>query len=264
MGKRLLGSLLAIALLPAQGMAAISNADLEEFELSLWKVRANFHMLSVMTGSDTYASDLERTIARASQALSELKSSAEGSEERQFVADLEKDWLLYKDAAKGNTMAEQGYTNAYVIKDVNELPAIMSEKMDAFENASSGKYDEIRELSAYLQRMTSEYLNVAADPAGGMAAGSDEGRLDFKNAVPQFEKMLKAAQKQYAGDEAMTRALDQVAVKWKFIRQSMVKFYENAVPFLIYRYTRQMVDTLEQAISLASTDMAKPTFGPVE
>ena len=264
MGKRLLGSLLAIALLPAQGMAAITNADLEEFELSLWKVRTNFHMLTVMAGSDIYASDLKRTISQAGQALSELRANAEGSEERQFVADLEKELTLYVDAARGNTMAEQGYTNAYIIKDVNELPAIMADKMDAFENATGGKYDEIRELSAYLQRMTSEYLNVAADPAGGMASGSDEGRLDFKNAVPEFEKMLKAAQQQYAGDEAMTRALDQVAVKWKFIRQSMVKFYENAVPFLIYRYTRQMVDTLEQAISLASTDMAKPTFGPVE
>lgn len=264
MAKRLLGSLLAIALLPVQGMAAISNADLEEFELSLWKVRANFHMLTVMTGSDTYDSDLQRSISQASQALSALSLNAEGSEERQLVADLEKDWKLYMDAAKGNSMAEQGYTNAYVIKDVNELPAIMSEKMDTFDTATSGKYDQVRELSAYLQRMTSEYLNVAADPAGGMAAGSDEGRLDFKNAVPEFEKMLKAAQKQYAGDEAMTRALDQVAVKWKFIRESMVKFYENAVPFLIYRYTRQMVDTLEQAISLASSDMAKPTFGPVE
>ena len=105
---------------------------------------------------------------------------------------------------------------------------------------------------------------MAADPAGGMAAGSDEGRLDFKKSVPEFERMLKAAQSQYADDEAMTRALDQVAVKWKFIRQSMVKFYENAVPFLIYRYTKQMVDTLEQAISLASTDMAKPTFGPAQ
>ncbi|MEQ3777497.1 MAG: hypothetical protein ABNH27_10335 [Alcanivorax sp.] len=264
MGKRLLGSLLAIALLPAQGMAAITNADLEEFELSLWKVRTNFHMLTVMAGSEIYASDLKRTISQSRQALSELRANAEGSEERQFVADLEKELTLYVDAARGNTMAEQGYTNAYIIKDVNELPAMMADKMDAFENATGGKYDEIRELSAYLQRMTSEYLNVAADPAGGMASGSDEGRLDFKNAVPEFEKMLEAAQKQYAGDEAMTRALNQVAVKWKFIRQSMVKFYENAVPFLIYRYTRQMVETMEQAISLASTDIAKPTFGPVE
>ncbi len=49
-----------------------------------------------------------------------------------------------------------------------------------------------------------------------------------------------------------------------FIRESMVKFYENAVPYLIYRYTNQMVDTMSQAISLASTDVEKPSFGPVE
>ena len=62
----------------------------------------------------------------------------------------------------------------------------------------------------------------------------------------------------------MARALNQVGLKWQFIRESMVKFYENAVPFLIYRYTKQMVETMDQAISLASTDVEKPTFGPVE
>lgn len=264
MATRLLGSLLAIALLPAQGMAAITSSDLEEFEQSLWKIRTDFHMLTIMAGSDIYASNLNRSISRASQALSKLNSDVEGSEERQFVADLEKDWKLYMDAAKGNTVVEQGYTNAYTIQDVNELPALMTERMDAFKNATSGKYDKIRELAAYLQRITSEYLNVASNPAGGMAMGSGEGRLDFQKAVPEFERMLKAAQGQYENDQAMIRALDQVAVKWNFIRESMVKFYENSVPFLIYRYTKQMVDTLEQAISLASTDIARPTFGPAQ
>ena len=81
MAKRLLGSLLAITLLPAQGMAAISTAELEEFELSLWQVRTDFHMLTVMTGSDAYASDLDRSISRAQAALASLSGDAEGSEE---------------------------------------------------------------------------------------------------------------------------------------------------------------------------------------
>ncbi|RJG20063.1 hypothetical protein D4A39_04330 [Alcanivorax profundi] len=264
MAKRLLGSLLAVALLPIQGMAAITNTDLEEFELSLWQVRTDFHMLTVMTGSDSYASDLDRSISRAQAALASLNGDAEGSEERDLVAALEKDWKIYEDAASGNTMAEQGFTNAYTIQDVNELPAIMVERMDAFGDAKSGQYDDVLALAAYLQRMTSEYLNLAADPSGGMAAGSDEGRLEFKDAVPQFEKMLAAAQRKHSGDEAMARALNQVGLKWQFIRESMVKFYENAVPFLIYRYTRQMVETMDQAISLASTEVEKPTFGPVD
>lgn len=62
----------------------------------------------------------------------------------------------------------------------------------------------------------------------------------------------------------MSRALNQVGLKWTFIRESMVKFYENAVPFLVYRYTKQMVDTLDQSINLASTEVEMPTFGPVE
>lgn len=264
MRVRLLGCLLVMSALPLQAMAAISTADLEDFQLSLWKIRADFHMLTVMVGNTEYSSDLNASIRQAQSELSRLDQSAETDAERQLIAELQKNWRPYQQAAKGNTMAEQGFTNAYTTRDVNELPALMSEQIQAFDGASSGDYDDIRELSAFLQRMTSEYLNLAADPAGGMASGTDEGRLEFKDAVPKFEEMLKQAKQAHGKDEAMVRALAQVNVKWKFIRESMVKFYENAVPFLIYRYTNQMVDTLEQAISLASTDVDKPTFGPAQ
>lgn len=264
MAMRLLGGLVALAILPLNGMAAITNADLEEFEMGLWRVRADFHMLTIMTGGETYAADLDSSIDRARRALKNIEADAEGGEERKLAVELGKEWKNFEKAASSNTMAEQGYTDTYTIQDVNELPAVMLEKMDAFEGGLTGKYDDVRELAAYLQRMSSEYLNLSADPSGGMAAGTDEGRLEFKDAVPRFESMLAAARKNHASDDAMSRALGQVALKWTFIRESMVKFYENAVPFLVYRYTRQMVETLDQAINLASTEVEKPTFGPVE
>ncbi|MZR61823.1 hypothetical protein [Alcanivorax sp. DP30] len=264
MAMRLLGSLMALAILPLNGMAAISNADLEEFELGLWQVRADFHMLTIMTGGEKYASDLDGSIDKARRALKRIDADAEGSEERTLAVELSNEWNKFEKAASANTMAEQGYTDTYTIQDVNVIPSLMLEKMEAFEGGTAGKYDDVRELAAYLQRMTSEYLNVAADPSGGMAAGTDEGRIEFKDAVPQFESMLAAARKNHSGDDAMSRALGQVSLKWRFIRESMVKFYENAVPFLVYRYTKQMVDTIDQAISLASTEVEKPTFGPVE
>ncbi len=264
MAKRLLGSLVALAIFPLSGMAAITNADLEEFELGLWQVRSDFHMLTIMTGGDKYASDLDKSIDRARRAMKRLESDAEGSEERALVTELSRDWKVFAEAASGNTMAEQGYTDTYTIQDVNVMPAMMLERMEAFEGGVEGQYDDVRELSAYLQRMSSEYLNLAADPMGGMAAGTDEGRLEFKDAVPKFESMLEKARKNHGDDEAMSRALGQVSLKWTFIRESMVKFYENAVPFLVYRYTKQMVDTMDQAINLASTEVEMPTFGPVE
>ena len=264
MAMRLLGCVVALAIFPLTGMAAISNADLEEFELGLWRVRADFHMLTIMTGGKKYASDLESSIDQARRVLKRIEADAEGNEERKLAVELNNEWDFFEKAASANTMAEQGYTDTYTIQDVNQIPAVMLEKMDAYEGAVEGNYDDVREMAAYLQRMTSEYLNLAADPSGGMAAGTDEGRLEFKDAVPRFESMLAATRKNHSGDEAMSRALAQVSLKWQFIRESMVKFYENAVPFLVYRYTKQMVDTMDQAINLASTDVEKPTFGPVE
>ncbi|WP_237738854.1 hypothetical protein [Alcanivorax hongdengensis] len=250
-------------ILPLQAQAAISQAQLKDLELNLWKIRSDFHMYTVMAGNQTYEVDLNGAISAADSALSDLAQNASGETENQLVTALQRQWKALRKAAQGNTIASQGYTDAYTIQDVNDIPVEMSEKMEAFDQASTGKYDDVRELAVSIEHMTSEYLNIAADPAGGMAAGSDEGRLSFKEAVPEFEKKLAAAKKAHAGDDAMTRALNQVSVKWQFIRQSMIKFYENAVPFLIYRYTNQMVGTLEQAIQLASTDVGKPTFGPV-
>ncbi len=193
MRKRLLGCLIAMVLLPMQGVASISNAELENFESALWKVRADFHMLTVMAGSKTYISNLDDAIAQAQSVMTDLRNDAEGSEERALVDDLHKNWDILKGSAQSNTMAEQGFTNAYTIQDVNEMPTAMSLLIGSFSGATEGQYDDIRELSAYLQRMTSEYLNIAADPAGGMASGSDQGRIEFKDAVPEFERLLAAA-----------------------------------------------------------------------
>ena len=264
MAKSLFASLLALVILPLNGNAAMTNADLEDFELSLWRVRADFHMLTIMTGGDNYASDLDSSIEKARISLDRLRRNAEGSAEQALADSFSTEWGVFEQAASANTMAEQGYTDAYTVQDVNEIPALVLAKIDEFEGGVAGEYDDVRELAAYLQRMTSEYLNLAADPSGGAAVGTDEGRLEFKAAVPRFESMLAAARKHHSDDEVMSRALSQVSLKWQFIRESMVKFYENAVPFLVYRYTKQMVDTMDQAISLASTDVQKPTFEGME
>ncbi|MDX1803563.1 MAG: hypothetical protein R3292_05740 [Alcanivorax sp.] len=264
MRKRLLGGLVALVLLPLQGQAAISNAQIEDLELHLWQIRSDFHMYTIMTGNKNYQGDLSKSISGAKQALDDMADSAASDKEKKLISTIKPKWATLRKAAEANTVVSKGYTDAYIIQDVNEMPAEVSDAIKDAGIGEAGKYDDIRQLATYLQHMTSEYLNVAADPAGGMAAGTNEGRMAFKDAVPEFEKRLAAAQKAYAKDDAMVRSLNQVAVKWRFIRQSMVKFYENAVPFLIYRYTNQMVDTMEQAIQLTATDVQKPNFGPVK
>ncbi|MQX53043.1 hypothetical protein [Alcanivorax sediminis] len=254
----------ALLSLSSNGVASIHTADLGELELAVWQVRSDFHMLTVMKGDQIYDSSLEDSIARGRKALSRLERGAENGEEQQLITKLRGEWTNFEEAASSNTIVEHGYTDAYTILDVNEIPIVMLEQKAAFEGGVGGNFDDIYGLAAFLQRLSSEYLNLAADPTGGAAIGTDEGRLDFKEAVPQFESMLAAAKERHAGDEAMVRALESVSLKWGFVRQSMINFSENAVPYLVYRYTSQMVDTLDQATKLASTEVEKPTLGPVD
>lgn len=264
MFKHMLGGLVALSMLPSIGLAAITNTDLEEFETHLWLLRADFHMITIMSGSSTYSDDLERSLSAAQETFSRLNANAEGAEERAFMESLAEDWELFSDSVASNTYAEQGYTNSYTKNDVNQLPALMEIKISEFTGAENAKYHDVRALSAFLMRMSSEYLNVAADPAGGMASGTGEGRIEFEDTVPEFERMLAEVRARYKDDESINRALDDVATKWGFIRESMVKFYENAVPFLVYRYTKQMADTIDQAVSFAGSDIQKPVIGGVE
>ena len=113
---------------------------------------------------------------------------------------------------------------------------------------------DLADLAVRLQRITSEYMYTASAPDGGSGAigtGAEEGRLEFVEAVPDFDARLQAAQKAWSDDPEVSRELRNVASKWAFIRESLVKFYENSVPYVVHRYSRQMVESLNSAAEMA-------------
>ncbi|MEP5286548.1 MAG: hypothetical protein ABJQ33_09990, partial [Alloalcanivorax venustensis] len=125
-----------------------------------------------------------------------------------------------------------------------------------------GDHDDVHGLISELQRLTSSYVAI-------IAANDDEGQAEqdrgaFEQAVPAFSDRLKRVQAAHRGDGNLNRTLEQAALKWGFIRSSMLKFGDDAVPFLVYRYTSQMTGSLQQAVDLATSEVAKPTIGPPE
>src|SRR5690606_33498006 len=184
-----------------------------------------------------------------------LAQAAESEPEETLLNNLTPQWENFLRAANNNTIAELGYTDTYPAQDVNRLAAVMSSQLDNF-SAAEAQHADLWHMAAYMQRMSSEYLALAADPAGGMAVDTGEGRLEFRDAVPAFDTLLQETRRKYRDDEAVRRALDQVASKWSFFRESLVKFYENSVPFLVHRYTEQIISTLDQATGMAPAQAA--------
>ncbi|MBA3979306.1 MAG: hypothetical protein C0462_01765 [Alcanivorax sp.] len=238
--------LLPMMLMPTAAMAAIDQSQLEKLQLDIWRVRADFHMYTVMAGDRQYARQLNQSISAAQRGFQSLSGTAESDAEVALVDTLNDSWRDFASAAGNNTIAELGYTETYAAQDVNRLAAVMSNQLNNFSPSAEGEYHDLWALAAYMQRMASEYLALAADPSGGMAVDTGEGRIEFRDTVPAFDRMLSDLRRKYRDDDAVNRALEQVASKWGFIRESLVKFYENAVPFLVHRYTQQIVESIDQ------------------
>ena len=250
--KVLHGILLLVLLLPSLAYSAIDDSHIQRLRLDIWSIRADFYMMTIMRGAVDYEDLLHASIDRAQNTFEELSENAESDTELALVDEVEGRWDGMIELAQSNTIVELGYLDSYVAQDLNAAIVQINQKLEAFEGAEKSAHSDLLVLASAMQRMASEYLMIAGSPEGGMVMGSDLGRIEFKDAVPQFDAMLAEAKKAYADNDAVSRSLRQVEAKWVFIRESMVKFYENAVPFLVHRYADQIVSSIKLAIRMSS------------
>ena len=252
--KRLAAVLAVPLLIMAEtGSAAMSRLDLDRLALDIWRVRAAFHTLTVMQGAPAFEEQLELVIEDTEEVLSQLADSAEGEDEQAFIDSVSTGWDRYRDLAGRNTVAEMGYTDHYTIVDLESEALALSRLINERRQEASEKGEDLADLAVRLQRITSEYMYVsaAADGGGAIGTGVEDGRVEFVTAVPDFEERLNKAQKAWAAHPDISRNLRSVASKWAFIRESLVKFYENSVPFVVQRYSLQMVDALNASAEMA-------------
>lgn len=235
---------LAALLVASMSFAAVEATDLQELELNIWTVRSGYYLYSVMEGDKSYGELLQDKIAKADASYRSIISELDNDDSSDFLQQLAGMWSEFLDLANKNTIAELGYTDSYLAIDLNNLAADIIKLLH--EQNAEGNKSDLLTLAIKSQRMTSEYLSLAAAPDGGTSTGEGNIRIDFDDAVPEFDALLAAAKKKYANDDLVNRALLQIDRKWRFIRESMVKFYEDSVPFLVNRYSEQIVDLIEQ------------------
>ncbi len=251
MSRRCLMALtVPLLLISANSAAAITRLDLDQLALDVWKVRGAFHAHTAMQGDPRYLEQLEEVIADTEDLLSVIEESVETEDEQAFVESVMEGWENYRELAGQNTYVELGFTDHYTVTDLENAALQLSEVINEWRKETSGKGEDLADLAVRLQRITSEYMFTASSADGGSGAigtGAEEGRLEFVEAVPDFDARLKAAQDAWVSSPDISRELRSVASKWAFIRESLVKFYENSVPFVVHRYSTQMVESLNIA-----------------
>ena len=225
------GALLAMLLLPALGQAALARAQLETFQRQLWRISTDHHMITLMDGDQGYSQSLQQTATAAGADLRALAAAAESDDEQALVADLEAQWTRFDPTGEGQEAR------------FDEVPAAVTEQVKNFQGGQSGDFDDVQRLITDLRRLTATYTAIVA----GGAVDQDA----FRAELDAFEQRLKRVQAAHRGNAPLAKALEQARLKWAFMRGSLVKFGDDAVPFLVYRYSQRMSDNLSAAIAPA-------------
>ncbi|HET8705916.1 MAG TPA: hypothetical protein VFM46_06400, partial [Pseudomonadales bacterium] len=104
----------------------------------------------------------------------------------------------------------------------------------------------LRALALLMQQMTSRYVEKAS-ANNGSAYRDTSSETELDQLAQYFRKKLEEVQNSTQQNEAVRNILRNVSVRWNFMEGSFVHYNEDTVPFLIARYSDDVIQQLNQA-----------------
>jgi len=98
-----------------------------------------------------------------------------------------------------------------------------------------------------MQTMTAAYLKLSADYFGGAIVASRNGNIDIAKLAIKFGDQLGKLNSFYGKHPKIGPLLKDITIRWGFVKNSLINFNENNVPFVVGRYSEQITDKLLQA-----------------
>lgn len=246
----------AFLLFPFSVRAEWSSTDLLQLQLDAWQARGGFHQLSIRGNAPDDISSLQDVIDSGEAHLAVLEGSASMESEQALLAQLRQDWERLSRRALDNPLATQGYADYEAFSELNTFTLALHRAIDErLREMPARPMDAMLELAIRLQRISSEYLALTAFPSAGINSGTREEPMDFSAEAMAFEKSLDKLREEYAGNDALSRTLKQVATRWSFIRGAIPALDDpNAakVPLLFHRYSGDIAADLSLVAALVS------------
>ena len=213
----------------------LAPADrLDRLELDIWRIRSEVHMLTVMEGAREYRQGLSEALDRAELARRELEAD-EDSKAQELYARIGEDWRALEQAGRSIVRGGNGAASAHDVEDVEHYVAESTAGLQAFreEEGATGLW----QLGRIMQQLTAHYMALAAD--------MDAEPADLHEQVMAFESTLDQLRSELSGDSGLERSLDEIESRWRFIRGSVINARDGSVPYLVYRYNREIRERVE-------------------
>lgn len=241
----------------AQETSAEFLSDLHDFRISNYMALDAFYSFSATGDTDTL-NRIVVSINNANDSMNSVISSTSGVLSEDQVEGLNQEFDQFKNLMRGNIneVRDRGYPDLRLMADLatqasnlnnqaSELYAISQEKSGV---ATSDRVESARSAAVIMVQMMSRYAARSNSSVSQTFQGASSDVPLDEQAIA-FEKQLSSARSGSPTGE-LKAALDDVAAKWQFIRSSYINYNDNNVSFIIDRYSKGIIEGLENAIDL--------------
>jgi hypothetical protein len=232
-------------------------ADLHQFRIQNYLALDAFYIFSATSDTEV----LNRVVAginNANDAMNNVGSSTSGVLSENQIEELNQVFDQFKNLMRDNIneVRDRGYPDLRLMAELADQAYTMNEKAtelygiarESSDVETSEQVESARSAAVLMAQMMARYSARTHSSVSQTFQGA-AGEVALDEQADMFDQLLERARTGSASGDVKT-TLEDVAAKWEFIRGSYVNYNENNVSFIIDRYSKGIIQGLDDAIEL--------------
>lgn len=216
--------------------------NIQALETTSYQATTSFYLYSVLNRDPQQYKKMLAKIDDADELVKTLNKPDVTSQWKALKKTLTSAAFTSDGAVENNSLVE--VDNALNILTKN-LRALDANERNAHKLKSDKMTDMVYEQYVLMQQMTAAYLRKSADYFGGSITGRHGSEtIDIEQTAKKFTNQLDQLKQHYAKNPEISKTLREITTKWVFIRESLINFNQESVPFIVGRYNEQITERL--------------------
>ena len=226
--------------------------QLQQIRLDLSGSLGDFYLLYGVDSDPAHLASVQQRVTQTEQRLNQLAAPAD-SGGLNTLQQLRQQWPAYRTLLQemAHSLQQQHTPSGGAIAELIQLNRLLTRLSDTLSVYYPAPSDPLattsQALAMQLQTLTTDYL---AHSVGANALGGDNPALDVQSKA--FSQGLQHVQKMHTNPEAQA-LLQSIERKWRYIEPSLQHYQQDNVPTLVNRYSRRIIDDLQQLPTLGKT-----------
>ena len=232
-------------------------SDLHNFRVGNYMALDAYYRFSASGDTETL-NEIVASINAANESMNSVANSTAGVLSEEQVESLNVEFDKFKDLMRSNIndVRNTGYPDLRLVSDMANQALLMNQVAtemyavaeESNETATDQRVEAARSAAVTMAQMMAKYsARTHSSVAQTFQGSSNDIPLDEQARL--FDTLISRVTEGNAEGQ-LKSALDDLTSKWQFIRSSYINYNDNNVAFVIDRYSKGILKSLEATIGL--------------